>query len=301
MSEQLFGGIEMGGTKVICAIGDSHGKITKRISIPTKTPDNTMPDIIKYFIEVQKHHSLSAIGVACFGPIDLNKNSKTYGFITTTPKITWRNFNYVKAIQKPLGLPVGFDTDVNAAALAEKRWGAGNGLNSLLYLTVGTGIGGGVLCEGKLLHGLQHPEMGHIIIPRDSSDISFKSACPYHENCLEGLASGPSIKNRWHVNSALDLPPTHQAWTLEANYLGTAIANYILTLIPERIILGGGVMKQKQLFPMIRDKVLTVLNGYISKDEIIKHIKQYIVPTGLGQNSGICGAIALAEAAYQAE
>jgi fructokinase len=299
MSEQLFCGIEMGGTKVICAIGNSRGEIMERINIPTKTPDNTMPEIINYFTQIQKNHSLGAIGVACFGPIDLNRESETYGFITTTPKVTWQNFDFVKTIQEALELPVGFDTDVNAAALGEERWGAGKGLHSLLYLTVGTGIGGGVLCEGKLLHGLQHPEMGHIIIPRDPSDLSFKSVCPYHENCVEGLASGPSIKNRWHVNSALDLPPNHEAWKLEANYLGIAIANYILALIPQRIILGGGVMKQKQLFPMIREKVLADLNGYIAKSEIIKDIDHYIVPTGLGQNSGICGAIALAEAAYQ--
>jgi fructokinase len=299
MSEKLFGGIEMGGTKVVCAIGNTKGEITNRISIPTKTPENTMPQIIEYFTKIQKEYPLAAIGVACFGPIDLDKDSETYGFITTTPKVTWKNFDYVKTIQEPLGLPVGFDTDVNAAALGEHRWGAGQGLDTLLYLTVGTGIGGGVLAEGKLLHGIQHPEMGHIILPRDPSDLSFQSVCPYHENCAEGLASGPSIKSRWHVNSALDLPPHHEAWKLEATYLGVAIANYILTLVPQRVILGGGVMKQSQLFPMIREKVLQNLNGYFSNEKITKEIDSYIVPAGLGQNAGICGAIALAEQACE--
>jgi len=299
MSELLFGGIEAGGTKMICAVGDSSGKISRRVMIPTTTPEETMPRIFDYFQTIQKEMKLAALGISCFGPIDPNPQSLNYGFITTTPKLPWANFDIVGKTQKALGLPIGFDTDVNGAALSEYRWGAAQGLRTFIYLTIGTGIGGGAMVEGKLLHGLTHPEMGHIFVPHDKRKDPFEGVCPYHKNCLEGLASGPAIQKRWRVKSALDLPPDHEAWDLEANYLAYAAANYTMTLSPQKIIFGGGVMKQQQLFPKIRKKLVIHLAGYINQSLILEKTDQYMVPPGLGQNSGICGAIALAEKAYQ--
>jgi fructokinase len=198
-------------------------------------------------------------------------------------------------LKKQFDLPIGFDTDVNAAALGEHCWGAAQGSNHFIYITVGTGIGGGVMINNKLLHGSPHPEMGHLLIPQDKMRDTFEGVCPYHKNCLEGLASGPAMKKRWKVASALDLPHEHEAWDLEAHYLSVACMNYTLTLAPEKIILGGGVMKQKQLFEKIHQQLPLLLNGYIPLSHLKEKIYDYIIPAGLGDNAGISGAIALAQ------
>lgn len=293
----LFGGIEAGGTKIICAIGDSIGKIYDQVRVPTTIPSDTMPQVIEF---LKKHHEktpLFSIGIGSFGPVDVDPASKEYGFITATPKPGWGHFDFVGAVKKEFDLPIGFDTDVNTAAMGEYRWGAAQGLETFIYVTVGTGIGGGGMIGGKLMHGLMHPEMGHIFIPHDKEKDPFAGVCPYHGDCLEGLATGPAMLARWDVRSALDLPADHEAWDLEADYLAYAIANWIMTLSPQKIIIGGGVMKRKELLPKIHERVPLLLNGYVQSPAILEEIDKYIVSPGLGEQSGISGAIALAEKA----
>ncbi|MCP3943130.1 MAG: ROK family protein [Desulfobacteraceae bacterium] len=295
----IFAGIEAGGTKFVCAVGDATGKVHEQITIPTTTPEETMARVIEFYDNINKKKKLSAFGVGSFGPVDPNPNSPTYGYITSTPKPGWTDFDILGTIKKAFNLPTGFDTDVNGAALGEYKWGAAKGLDTFLYVTVGTGIGAGGMAGGKMLHGLIHPEMGHIFIPHDKEKDPFPGVCPYHGDCLEGLATGPSIIKRWGVKSALDLPADHQAWDLEASYLAYMVANYICCLSPQKIIIGGGVMKQKSLLGKIHPRVQKLLNGYINNKAITENIESFLVSPGLDQNAGICGAIALAEKAYQ--
>lgn len=295
-----FIGIEGGGTKFVCAYGSGPDDLHDRIVINTETPEKTMRNIIEYIRKIQKFVQIHGIGASVFGPLDLNRQSATYGYITTTPKKGWNNFDFVGTLKQEFNLPVGFDTDVNVAALSEYRWGAAQGLSDMLYLTVGTGIGGGVITNHQLIHGAMHPEMGHMLIPQDKND-PFPGVCQYHKNCLEGLASGPSLKERWGVESALDLPPDHQAWDLEANYLGIALANYTMCFAPKRIVIGGGVMRQDHLLPKIRAQMIKYLAGYIKNSTVIDGLENYIVKPGLQENAGVCGAFAVAEIAMKAE
>ncbi|WP_028402014.1 ROK family protein [Ectobacillus panaciterrae] len=289
----IFGAIEAGGTKFVCGIGSEHGEIFKKVTIPTTTPDETMGKVINYF----KGKHIDAMGIGSFGPIDLHKNSSTYGYITSTPKPHWGHFNLVGEIQKEFPVPIGFDTDVNAAALGEIEWGAAKSVDSCMYMTVGTGIGVGAVVNGELLHGLTHPEMGHIFIRRHEGDL-FEGNCPYHKDCLEGMAAGPAIEKRWG-KKGIELAEEAKVWELEAYYLAQAIANYILILSPKKVILGGGVMKQQHLIPMIRDRVIELLNGYLHHESITSdQIEGYIVSPGLGENAGLCGALALAKKEY---
>jgi fructokinase len=228
--------------------------------------------------------------------VDLRPDSPTYGFITATPKPGWSQTDVVGCFLRAFNLPVGLDTDVNGAALGEWRWGAAQGLDTFIYLTVGTGIGGGGLVNGSLIHGLLHPEMGHILIPHDRGLDPFAGVCPYHGDCFEGLATGPAIQKRWG-QPAETLPSDHPAWDLEARYLAMGLVNFICNLSPQRIVLGGGVMRQLQLFPLICSRVLQFLNGYVQAAKIIEDIDHYIVPAGLGAQAGVLGAICLAEAA----
>ena len=294
MDSKIYGGIEAGGTKFLCAVGSGPDNILAETRFPTTTPDETIASCISFFQKfIQESGTpLEAIGVGSFGPLDPDPSSVTFGSITTTPKHGWSNVDFAGTIEEALSLPVGFDTDVNAAALGEYTWGAGKGLCSVVYLTVGTGIGGGAVINGKLVHGLLHPEMGHILIP-DNTDSNFTGTCPFHKNCLEGLASGPSIEARWG-ESAESLPDNHPAWDLESSYLAAAAANLICILSPEVLILGGGVMRRKQLFPMIREKTLCLLNGYIKSDMLLHATGNLIVPPELGEKSGVLGALALA-------
>lgn len=283
----IYGGIEAGGTKMICVIGDENGRIIDRMQIPTKTPEETMPIMIDYF----KGKDIKALGIACFGPIDLNRDSKTYGYITSTPKLAWKNYDIVGAFKKELGVPIGFDTDVNGSLLGEITWGCAKGLTDALYLTIGTGVGGGVMAGGKLLHGMLHPELGHIKMAVADGD-TYKGKCPYHGTCFEGMAAGPAIEDRWG-KKAVELADDDKVWDLESTYIAQALSTYILTLSPQIIILGGGVMHQKQLFPLIRKKVLEQLNGYVLTKELAD-IDNYIVPASLNDDQGIMGSIKLA-------
>jgi len=289
---QIYGAVEAGGTKFVCLIGEGPDRILAEMRIPTSTPDQTIEKVIKFF----KHSAidrLSAIGVASFGPVDVSQKSPTYGFITNTPKPGWSHYDIVGVLSNEFDVPIGFDTDVNGAAYGEYVWGAGRGLRTILYLTVGTGIGGGAVVERNIVHGLLHPEMGHIRIPHDRLNDPFEGICPYHHDCLEGLASGPAIAERWG-NHAQELPTNHPAWKLEAKYLAFALANYSLVISPQKIILGGGVMSQEFLFDLIRIEYKQILNNYIQMPETTDELNAYIVPPGLGKRSGVLGAMALA-------
>jgi fructokinase len=291
----LYGGIEAGGTKWVCAVGAGPGQMVAQAVFPTTTPTETLARTLAFF---QDHRDIVALGIGSFGPLDANPDSPTWGTITTTPKAGWAQTDVGGLLRHTLAVPVGFDTDVNAAALGEGRWGAAQGLDTFNYLTIGTGIGGGGMANGQLLHGLLHPELGHMLIPHDRARDPYAGGCPYHGDCLEGLAAGPAIQARWGQPAAT-LPPDHPAWALEAHYLGLALANLIYTGAPQRIILGGGVMQQAHLFPLVRREVQTLLNGYLQVPALGAGIADYIVPPGLGTIAGVLGAIALAQQAYR--
>jgi len=293
--EPLCGAIEAGGTKFVCMVGTGPSDMREQARFATSTPDSTLRDTLEFFRTAEaKHGALEALGIASFGPIDLRLDSPTFGYITSTPKPGWANVDIAGAVRDALGVPVGFDTDVNAAALAEWRWGAAQHLDTFIYLTVGTGIGGGGLVNGRLMHGLVHPEMGHVRIPHDVSADPFAGICPFHGDCLEGLASGPAMNARW-LQPAEQLQDDHQGWQLEARYLALALVNVICTLSPERIVIGGGVMSKASLYPMIRRQVLDLLNNYVRSPRILDDIDGYIVPPWLGGHAGVLGALALAQ------
>ncbi len=292
---KLYGALEAGGTKMVCAIGDENGNIIEQISIPTKSPEETMPEMISFF----KKKNICALGIGCFGPIDLNEASKTYGYITSTPKLAWQNYPIVQEFSQSLGIPIGFDTDVNASALGEATWGCTKAVANSIYITIGTGIGVGVIIDHKPYHGMMHPEGGHILLAPHKNDPMQQGVCPYHTNCFEGYASGPSIEKRWGAKAAT-LSSQANVWELEAYYIGHALCNYIMILSPERIVLGGGVMHQPQLLPLIRLEVEKQLSGYI-QNQGTKDLENYIVAASLNDNQGIMGAIQLAINAIEKE
>ncbi|KZE79879.1 fructokinase [Paenibacillus elgii] len=290
-----IGGIEAGGTKFVCGVGNEQGEVVDSISFPTEDPETTLGKAIAYF----KEKSVDAIGIGSFGPIDIRPGSPTYGYVTTTPKPGWGNVDFLGTLRREFDVPYGWNTDVNAAAFGEAAWGAAKGLKSCLYYTVGTGIGIGVFLEGRLVQGLVHPEGGHMLTRRHPGD-DFAGLCPYHGDCLEGMASGPAIEARWNVKGH-ELPSNHPAWEMEAYYIAQSITGAVLLNSPEKVILGGGVMQQSQLFPLIREAVKANLNGYVSASEIVERMDEYIVPPGLGQQAGLCGAFALGLAALQSQ
>jgi fructokinase len=294
----VFGAIEAGGTKFVCGVGTGPADL-KTKEFPTTSPEATIAAAAE-FIREEARDQLRGVGIASFGPVDLDRSSPSYGHITSTPKLSWQNYDIAGAVAGALRTPIGFDTDVNGAALGEARWGAGQGLSDFVYLTVGTGIGGGAMAGGALLHGLMHPEMGHIRIPHDLARDPYPGACPFHGDCLEGLASGPAMNERWGV-SGRDLPPDHPGWELEAHYLALGLANWVCSLSPKRFILGGGVMAQGHLFDRVRRELGRLLNGYIRVREITDCMDRYVVPPQLGARAGVLGALALAEQAVQRE
>jgi fructokinase len=283
----MLGAIEAGGTKFVCAVGDEKGAIVERIQIPTTVPEETMPQVIAFF----KKYDVEAIGIGSFGPIDVNVESPTYGYITSTPKPGWKDYPFVQAMKEAFGVPIGFNTDVNAAALGEASFGAAKGLDSCLYITVGTGIGAGAIVQGQLLQGWSHPEMGHILLRRHPND-GFEGKCPFHGDCLEGLAAGPAIEARWG-EKGVNLVDRLEVWDLEGYYLAQALMQYILILSPKKIILGGGVSHQEAVFAAIYKYLPELLNDYVSLPEL----SDYIVRPGLGDDAGITGALMLAERA----
>lgn len=287
LHQLLIGAIEAGGTKINCGIGDEAGNLHDYVTLPTRTPTDTLKAVLDYFHD----YTLDGLGIASFGPIEVNPVGSQYGKITSTPKLAWQNFNWLETMQEKVKCPVVIDTDVNAAALGEARWGGAKGLANCVYITVGTGIGAGLLVEGNLVHGLLHPEVGHILIRRHAND-SFGGSCPFHTDCLEGMASGPAIAARWGTRpESLGFP--HPAWDFEAFYLAQAIVTLILTTSTQRIILGGGVLHQSHLIEKVREQVLELLAGYVAKDEVLHHMDEYIILPELGDFAGLKGALAL--------
>lgn len=290
---EYYAGIETGGTKTICMIANNPRDIVAETRFPTSGPEETIEKIKQFFTEHSQGITIKSLGIGSFGPIDLNPHSSTYGYITTTLKPGWKNTNLVGILKEYLNVPIAFDTDVNAAAYGEYLWGAAQGLSPMIYITVGTGINGGIVFNHHLFHGLIHPEMGHMFIPHDREKDPFPGNCIFHKNCLEGLASGTALKERWGM-PAETIPDDHPAWELEAAYLSRAVTNLILSISPKRIVMGGGVMQRKHLFSLLHQRIPPLLNGYLHCTEINENIQQYIVPPALGYRSGVLGAIGLA-------
>lgn len=285
-----YGGVEAGGTKWVCAIGTGPDDLRVLETFPTTTPAETLARTAEFF---SQNGGVSAVGLGSFGPIDLRA-----GRITTTPKPGWANTDVVSTLHGALGVPVAFDTDVNAAALGEGRWGAAMGLDTFCYFTVGTGIGGGVMAGGRLVHGLIHPEVGHMLIPHDHARDPFEGSCPFHGDCFEGLAAGSAIERRWGKPGE-QLGDRGEVWELEAEYLALGVVNVICIASPQRVILGGGVMKQPSLLPLVRARVRELIAGYIVARELADGLDEYIVGPALGDRAGVLGAIELARLAAQ--
>ncbi len=290
----LLAGIEAGGTKIIAGIGDELGNILEEYSIPTNHPDISLTEIISWLEEAQKKYGkFDAMGLGFFGALDPHKGSPTYGHVTSTPKLDWRNTDVVSRMKKHFNIPMEFDTDVNAAALGEYYWGHGQDLDNFIYITIGTGIGAGIMANGKLLHGAMHPEAGHQFIYQDKNLDPFDGICPYHNNCWEGLACGPAMQQRWNVNSARDLAHDHEAWDLEAKYISYGLANLCCVLSPKKFILGGGVMSAQNIINKIRQEFALRINNYL-ENNYMNDLENFIVEPKLGRQAGLCGAIALA-------
>jgi len=291
---RLLGAVEAGGTKIRCAFGADPDDVRDEARLETREPQETLADVTAFF--APHAGDLSAVGVGCFGPLDLDRDSATYGHVTTTPKPGWRGADVVGALRAALGVPVGLDTDVAASALGEGRHGAARDLDDFVYVTVGTGIGGAVVAGGRVVHGLVHPEIGHLRVPRAQGD-SWPGSCPYHGDCLEGLASGAALRARTGRDPA-SLPSDHQAWTLAAQALAAGLANVVLTTSPRRVIVGGGVMDQPHLLPRVRTELAALLAGYVASPTLAPDaLEAYLVAPGLGDRSGLAGGFVLAERA----
>ncbi len=291
-----IGALEAGGTKMVLGIFEEDGTLLEQISLPTQEPAITMPKMKEYFAA----HKIAALGIGSFGPLDLNEKSPTYGYITSTPKLAWRDYPLLDALRGESDIPCAIDTDVNAAVLAEMETGAAKGLENAVYITVGTGIGGGVCVGGKLVHGLLHPELGHMLLRPHPDDPNPRGVCPYHDGCAEGLAAGPGLGARAGCD-AKTLPDEHVTFDIEAYYLAQMCVNLILTVSPERIILGGGVMQRESLFVKVRKEVVRLLNGYVQHKAILENIDQYIVPPVLFPISGLVGSYLLGKRALEGQ
>jgi fructokinase len=293
----LYGGIETGGTWCVCALGTGSGELRVREQFPTTTPDETLERIVAFF---DRHPSPVAVGIGSFGPVDLDAQSATWGYVTTTPKPGWQHTPVASVLRDRLDVPVAFETDVNAAALAEQHWGAGHGHPSICYLTIGTGIGGGLVIDGKPVHGLVHPEVGHLRIPHDRDADPFAGSCPVHGDCWEGLASGPAMEERWG-KPPQELPDEHPGWALEGEYLALGILSIVCVASPHRVIVGGGVLGHSGLMELVRRRLRELIAGYLDTRLLDADIDQYVVPPALGDDAGVLGAIALAKAAADFE
>ena len=293
VNEKLYGSIEAGGTKFVCSVAGGPEQIVEEVRFPTTTPEETLGKAIHFFQPYVQSGQVRTLGVGCFGPLDLDPQSAAYGSITATPKPGWSNTNVRGNLQHGLHVAIAFDMDVNAAAIGEATWGASRGIDPSLYITIGTGIGGGYLINGKPLIGMLNLEMGHVRIPHNRELDPFIGSCPFHGDCFEGLASGPAIEKRLGTAGAI-VPEADAFWDLEADYIASALMNYILTLSPKRIILGGGVMQREFLFAKVRKRVRDLLNGYVANEAIQKDIDRYIVPPALGNQAGSLGGIAMA-------
>ena len=289
-----IGALEAGGTKMVLGVFDETGAELERLTLPTLTPEETVPPM-RAFLD---KHGIDALGIGSFGPLELNPDAANYGSITSTPKLAWRDYPLLPALRGDRDIPCAIDTDVNAAVLAEAELGAARGLTDAVYITVGTGVGGGVLSGDKLVHGLLHPEVGHMLLRPHKDDPNPRGVCPYHDGCLEGLAAGPAIGARVG-GDAKNLPDDHPTFMIEADYLAQMCVNLLVTLSPQKIILGGGVMQRTALFGMIRARVLELLNGYVQSDAVLNHIDTLIVPPVLFPVSGLVGSYLLGKRAME--
>ena len=289
-----LGAIEAGGTKMICAICDENGNIYDRMSVPTLTPAETLPPMHKFFEDKE----IDCLGIACFGPFDLKKDSPTYGHITTTPKLAWQNCDIVGAFAD-LGVPIGFDTDVNGSVTGEATFGIAKGIKNVVYFTIGTGVGAGILCEGNLVHGMLHPEGGHVLLTKHPDDPMPGSNCPFHPNCFEGLCAGPALQKRWGVPGK-ELTERDDVWDMEAWYIAQALVSYTMILSPEMFILGGGVSHQMKIFPLVRKYYAQFMNGYLKTKEL-ENLDNYIVCQSLDDNQGLLGAAIIGKNALEAQ
>lgn len=298
--EPVYGAIEGGGTKFVVAVGHGPDTILARIRLPTTTPEETLGAAADFLAQATaaSRRPLAAVGMACFGPVELDPSSPLYGHMLDTPKPGWQGAPLIAPLTERLGVPVALDTDVNGAALAEWRWGAAQHCDPTLYLTVGTGIGGGAIVGGRPLHGLLHPEMGHIPVPRlswpDGTPDTFAGSCPYHGPCLEGMAAGPALRERLGA-PAEQLDANAPIWELEAGYIAYALATYTLVLSPRRIVLGGGVFQQAHLLERVRRRLREALNGYIRRPQLADQVDEYVVAPYFGQDAGLIGGFALAQ------
>ncbi|HNX62366.1 MAG TPA: ROK family protein [Candidatus Limiplasma sp.] len=283
-----IGALEAGGTKMVLGIFTETGEELERLTLPTLTPDETVPPMRDFF----KKHAIDALGIGSFGPLELDPAAPNYGSITKTPKLAWRDYPLLSALLNGRNIPSAIDTDVNAAVLAEAEMGVARGVSDAVYVTIGTGVGGGVLSGGKLVHGLMHPELGHMLLRPRADDPIPHGVCPYHDGCLEGLAAGPAIGARVG-GDARDLPDDHPVFSIEADYLAQMCMNLILTVSPRKIILGGGVMQRKALYSMVRARTLELLNGYVHVSAVLEHMEELIVPPELFPVSGLIGAFLL--------
>ena len=296
-AKPMFGGVEAGGTKFICVLADSRGFIKARADIPTTTAEETLAAVKEFFIQrTPEFGDLVALGIVSFGPLDFNKQSPTYGYITKTPRPGWSNINLLGYFRDSLNILVEVETDVNSSAMGEFSEGAAVDCENFVYVTVGTGIGAGIFAGGKLMQGISHPEVGHMMIPQVKGDAGFSGSCSFHQNCLEGLASGTAIQKRWQTHPK-NLPPEHPAWDLESQYLAVMCVNLTWMYAPEKIIFGGGVMTRDFLYPKIRTNLKKLLSGY-AHDVALSDMDRYIIPTALGGDAGITGALALARRVY---
>lgn len=296
--EILYGGIEGGGTKFLCAVGPAPDAIIDECEFPTTTPEDTLARAAAFFRHSSAGSTPDAIGIASFGPIDCDPASPSFGMITSTPKPGWRDTDVVGTLRSQFNIPIGWDTDVNGAALGELGWGAGQGTDPLLYVTVGTGVGGGAVVNGRTLHGLMHPEMGHLPMPAVDGD-DFEGVCPYHGRCLEGLASGPAIEHRLGLRGDL-VPADDQFWEIEATYIALGLLSMVYILSPQRIVLAGGVMTTPRLIDRVKCRLRLLNQDYVSSPQLAGDIDGYVVPPGLGRRAGLIGALELARRAHQA-
>ena len=292
--DRAFAAIEAGGTKFRVAVTRGR-EVVADTTVATTTPDETLGASIDF---IAANGPAQSVGIACFGPLDLDPSSPSYGSITATPKPHWSNAPVLATVRDELGVPVAIDVDAGGAALGEWTWGAARGLSSFIYLTIGTGIGGGVFVDGKVHHGMGHPEMGHVILERVTDD-NYPGHCPFHGACLEGMAAGPAIGDRWGMPGK-QLADREEVWDLEATYLAQALRTYTYVVAPERIILGGGVMQRPGLLELVRSKLAEQLNGYAPSAIRSGSLDSYVVAPEFGQDAGLVGAIALAMDAFEA-
>ena len=290
------GGIEAGGTKFVCLIGTDSGDVLAETRFPTRGPAETLADALAFLREhVSSLGPFAAIGIAAFGPLELRPGSLRFGHVLATPKPGWSYVDLVGPVRAALDVPVGIDTDVNGAAVAERRWGAAQGLDNVVYFTIGTGIGGGALVAGRPVHGLVHPEMGHVTVPREPGD-DFAGTCPFHGDCFEGMACGPAIAARWGAPAQdLDGEAATRAVAMEAGYVASGVRNAVYALAPQRVVIGGGVADLPGLIPQVRARLAATMNGYPGLDDQLAD--DFVVPAGLGSRAGPLGAIALGVAA----